>query len=105
MDFVSLSKYVPAMITVFSLMIVLALLFKKFGGIKVTPGNDLAVLKTIHLGGKEKLVLVEIDTIRVLLGVTSSSINSVLELRDNTENANANVANIQKFSAVSDKVN
>lgn len=105
MDIVTLNNYVPAIIAVCSLIIVLAVLLKKFGGIKIMPGKDVSVLKTIHLGGKEKLVLVEIDTIRVLLGVTPNNINSVLELRDKADVADKKVTNIQKFSAVSDKVN
>lgn len=62
-------------------------LFKKLIGLK-TAGADISsisLLSSFHLSSREKLVVVEIEGKRLLLGVTQNNISLITRLEDSLE--------------------
>ena len=55
-------------------------LLKRFSGLAAHEKNGLRILKSQTLGAKERLVLVEVEGIQLLLGVTSQSVNMLYRL-------------------------
>lgn len=76
--------------TIFSLGIVIAiayfilLLLKKKGFGKV-EGTYIKVLDVVQIGQDRQLLLVEVEGKRLLIGVTSSNIRLISELRDSKD--------------------
>lgn len=64
----------------FSLIIVMGLIFglaylvKRWQGIRFRHGQQIKVTSSFSLGSKERLVIVEVEKQRLLLGVTPSNI-------------------------------
>ncbi len=62
------------LLVVLSIFLVLAFLLKRVSGIKGFSKGHLEIIDTIHLGSKEKIMVVRVAENYVLLGVSSSGI-------------------------------
>lgn len=70
-----------SLLAVLILIVVAASLLKKF---HLSPqlGKDLKVITSLHLGPKERLVVVEVNKKQLLLGVTAHNISVLQELEE-----------------------
>lgn len=68
-----------ALVLIVMLVIALGYVAKRFKLAPTRTGGHLNVLESAYLGPKERLVLVEVDGRRVLLGVNAQSITKLLE--------------------------
>ncbi|SEK48724.1 flagellar protein FliO/FliZ [Colwellia chukchiensis] len=86
-----------AMSMIISLLMVLAVIFvsamvlKRFQGVRQSI-NGMQIVTSLHLGAKEKLVVVQAGEQQLLLGVTPQQI-SLLKTLDKPLQANAEVTN------------
>ena len=81
------------LVIVIALILVLAMVFRRFGDAGLgTPGN-MKVLGGISVGQRERLVLVQIGSKQLLVGVAPGSVNHVMvfEPLDNTTNEPLNL--------------
>ena len=82
------------LVIVIALILVLAMVFRRFGDAGLgTPGN-MKVLGGISVGQRERLVLVQIGSKQLLVGVAPGSVNQVMvfdEPLDNTTNEPMNL--------------
>lgn len=77
--FQQLASMLLSLIMVVACIVLLALLVKRFNP-SITTTDDFKVIRTISLGTKERLLVVEMDDKHHVLGVTSGSINYLYEL-------------------------
>ena len=78
-SFQQLASMLLSLIVVVICIIGLALLIKRFNP-QVVSSGDFKVIRTISLGSKERLLVVEMDNKHHVLGVTSGSINYLYQL-------------------------
>ncbi|WP_448213091.1 flagellar biosynthetic protein FliO [Colwellia sp. MEBiC06753] len=74
-----LASLLLSLIVVLGLIIVAAALLKKFQ-IGTRTSKELNVITSLHLGPKERLVVVEVNKKQLLLGVTAHNISILQEL-------------------------
>ena len=81
-----LSSMLLSLLAVLGLIVIAASLLKKF---QLTPqlNKDLKVITSLHLGPKERLVVVEVGKQQLLLGVTATNI-SILQTLEQPLEAN-----------------
>jgi flagellar protein FliO/FliZ len=66
------------LLIVLGVLFAVALIIKKLSGFKKgTIKDEIKLVSLFHLAPKEKIVLVEVDDKRILLGVTPQSINNL----------------------------
>lgn len=74
-----------SLVLIVILILLIAWLVKHFGFIaRHTVTKDLKITASISLGTKERLVIVEVENARLLLGVTSQQISCLHTLPPNT---------------------
>ncbi len=69
-----------ALFLVIGLVIAIAWLLRRVPGSSLRPMENFRVVSSLALGGKEKLVLVEINGEQMVLGVTAHQVNLVHQL-------------------------
>ena len=84
-----------SLLLVLVLIVASASVLKKFNVTNTSSTNALKVITSLHLGSKEKLVVVQIGSKQLLLGVTSQQINVLETLEDPIE---VNTPVNQKFA-------
>lgn len=84
-----------SLLLVLVVIVASASVLKKFNLTNTSSTSPLRIITSLHLGSKEKLVVVEVGSKQLLLGVTSQQIN-VLETLDNPIEVNTPVN--QKFT-------
>jgi flagellar protein FliO/FliZ len=77
--FQQLASMLLSLIVVVICIIGLAFLIKRFNP-QAVNSDDFKVIRTINLGSKERLLVVEMDDKHHVLGVTSGSINYLYQL-------------------------
>lgn len=77
--FQQLASMLLSLILVVVCIVALGLLVKRFNP-QITQSEDFKVIRTINLGSKERLLVVEMDDKHHVLGVTSGSINYLYQL-------------------------
>ncbi|MFY8349930.1 flagellar biosynthetic protein FliO [Pseudoalteromonas sp. SSM20] len=77
--FQQLASMLLSLILVVVCIVILGLLIKRFNP-QITQSDDFKVIRTINLGSKERLLVVEMDNKHHVLGVTSGSINYLYQL-------------------------
>ncbi|WP_372766054.1 flagellar biosynthetic protein FliO [Pseudoalteromonas sp.] len=77
--FQQLASMLLSLFLVVVCIVVLGLLVKRFTP-QITQSDDFKVIRTINLGSKERLLVVEMDEKHHVLGVTSGSINYLYQL-------------------------
>lgn len=65
-----------SLLMVLSVIVVAALILKRFQGVQ-TQVNGLKIISSLHLGAKEKLVVVQAGDKQLVLGVTSQQITLI----------------------------
>ena len=74
-----------SMFFIISLIFLLAFLLKKFRGTTILGSKDIVLKGSVMIGNKEKLLLVDVADQRLLLGVTSHNIQTLLVLKQQAE--------------------
>ena len=77
----SVAKATGGLVFVLGVIVVVALIAKRTGVAGLASGRRMAVRESLSLGAKERLVLVDYDGQRMMLGVSSGQIN-VLKTSD-----------------------
>ena len=76
------------LIGILSLILLLAWVSRKLKWSGMTAGNAIKIVTFLNVGPKEKLIIVDIDDQRLLLGVTQNSISLVKELTADSDTPN-----------------
>ena len=77
------------LVIVIGLILILAMLFRRFGDQGLgTPGN-MRVIGGLNVGQRERLVLVQVGEKQILLGVAPGSVRSVMAFDEPLENTSA----------------
>jgi len=74
------------MVGVVVLIIGLAWVFKRMGGLNTAMGKELRVVGGLSMGARERLVLVQVGEKQLLLGVAPGRIQTLYELQKPIEN-------------------
>ena len=78
-------KMLLGLFFVIGIIAALAWAYRRFGNLAYLANHQIRLESVLALGNKEKLVIVRTDQRRLLLGVTASQINTLLELEANAE--------------------
>ncbi|MCP5181188.1 MAG: flagellar biosynthetic protein FliO [Pseudomonadales bacterium] len=70
-----------ALLFIVALIVGLGFVTRRMTGFRPGEGNGIAVVATRYLGPKEKLLLVEVDGTRVLIGVGAQHMTPLARLR------------------------
>lgn len=107
--FPSLARVLISLIVVIGFLIVLSVLFKKFGLNRMTSTFPVKIIGAMSLGRNQRLVMIEVGDEWIVLGVTPQHISTVTKMpRQEVEvNAGADTPNfpawmqgaLQKYSA------
>jgi flagellar protein FliO/FliZ len=73
------------LIGIIALIFAVAWVMKRLQLVNPSFGRQVKILESLHLGRKEKLVLIEVGAKKILLGVSSQSINVIHQLDQATE--------------------
>jgi flagellar protein FliO/FliZ len=68
------------MIAVLVLIVGLAWVFKRMGGLQTTMGKELRIVGGLSMGARERVVLVQVGEKQLLLGVAPGRIQTLYEL-------------------------
>jgi flagellar protein FliO/FliZ len=84
-------KVVLGLISVIALFLLSTFLFKRFGNPSMTGRGQLRLIDGLHLGNRERLVLVELKDKQILLSITPGQINKLdtIDITSSTETTNA----------------
>ncbi|WP_100913020.1 flagellar biosynthetic protein FliO [Pseudoalteromonas spongiae] len=77
--FQQLASMIMSLLLVVGCIVLLAVLIKRFNP-QMTPSDEFKVIRSINIGSKERLLVVEMDNKHHVLGVTSGSINYLYQL-------------------------
>ncbi len=77
-----LLKLVVALGVVIGFFALFAFLMRRYQGFGHTPDNGLAIVASLSLGTRERLVVIQAGQKQVLLGITQSQITSLSELEE-----------------------
>lgn len=70
-------KVFLGLVFVIALFLGSTFLFKRFGSASMTGQGQLRLVDGLHLGNKERLVLVELDNKQILLSITPGQVNKL----------------------------
>ena len=73
-----ITKILAGLLLVIGVMFLMAYFFKNFKGNKYLNNKCISIISSVFLGNKEKLVLVEVEGKKTLIGVTANSIQTLL---------------------------
>ena len=73
------------LIVVLGIFFLVTYLLKRFTGIKGFDHGHMKIVDAMHLGAKEKLVIVKVLDQHILLGISSQGINKLQELEASSE--------------------
>ena len=93
-SFGDLLNLVSGLIIVLFIFFGIAYLIKRLTGINGISRGHIKVIDSLHLGTRERLVLVKVSDIYLLLGISSGQINTlrvINELPDNLEQVNPDI--------------
>ena len=82
-------KVLFGLIFVIALFLVCTFLFKRYGNSSITGRGQIRLVDGLHLGSRERLVLVEIKDKQILLSITPGQINKLDTVNIGTESTNA----------------
>lgn len=84
-------KVVLGLVFVIALFLVSTFLFKRFGSGPMTSRGELRLIDVLHLGNRERLILVELKNKQILLSVASGQVNKldVADITSSVEITNA----------------
>lgn len=77
-----MGQLVVGMLIVLLCIVVLAWFAKRFQGLQSSTNGDMQVLGGLSLGSRERIVLVQVGTEQILLGVAPGRVNRLCELTD-----------------------
>lgn len=77
-DINQMSKVMFALVIVLGLLFVIAFAVKRFKNASYLGGKGITVLSNLLVGHKERIVLLEVDGQRALVGVTANAIQTLL---------------------------
>lgn len=89
LDLNQIAKVVLALIVILAVMGVIIYVIKKIKTSSCFSNKTMAIIATLFLGNKERLILVTIDGQKILLGVTAHNIQKLLLLDNAVEKASA----------------
>lgn len=82
---VSASNWLYSLMTlglIIALILVLAWLAKRAGGIKTMGGRDIRVLSAMPVGSRERIALIEVKGKQIVVGLTTNSVNHLHTFSD-----------------------
>lgn len=99
--YLELFKTGSVLIIVLILMVGALYLFKKFMGARLASGgkNEIKLISSFFLGNREKLIVVEVEGKKLLLGVTSNNISLLKEL-EKTDEKSEDTPEAEDFASV-----
>lgn len=77
------------LVVVIGLILILAMLFRRFGDQGLGAPGNMRVIGGLNVGQRERLVLVQVGEKQILLGVAPGSIHSVMTFDEPLENTQA----------------
>lgn len=81
-------KVLLGLIFVITLFLVCTFLFKRYGNSSIAGRGQIRLIDGLHLGNRERLVLVELKDKQILLSITPGQINKLDTVTTTTENIN-----------------
>lgn len=97
-------KVVLGLIFVIGLFLVSTFLFKRYGHGPMTGRGQLKIVDGLHLGNREKLVLVELRNKQILLAITPGQVKK-LETLDNTSTSESSFSPLMDEAKASISIN
>jgi len=95
-------KLVFALAVVIGFFVLFASIMRRYQGFGQTPDNGLAIVASLSMGTRERLVVVQAGQKQVLLGITQTQITSLSELE--TPLASPDPVDPESFKANLDKI-
>ena len=80
MDINQISKLLIALVVVLSILVLIAYCVKKFKGHHYLGGKNIKVVCNLLVGQKERIVLLEVEGQKALIGVTAHAIHTLMLL-------------------------
>ena len=77
------------LVIVIGLILILAMLFRRFGDQGLGAPGNMRVIGGLNVGQRERLVLVQVGEKQILLGVAPGSVRSVMAFDEPLENTSA----------------
>ncbi|MGB1189004.1 MAG: flagellar biosynthetic protein FliO [Pseudomonadales bacterium] len=77
------------LVVVIGLILILAMLFRRFGDQGLGAPGNMRVIGGLNVGQRERLVLVQVGEKQILLGVAPGSVHSVMTFDEPLENTQA----------------
>lgn len=87
---VSASNWLYSLLTlalIVGLILALAWVTKRAGGIKTMGGRDIKVLSAMPVGSRERIALIEVKGKQIVVGLTANSVNHLHTFSDEELNA------------------
>ena len=99
--YLELLKTGSVLFVILILMVGALYLFKKFMGARLSFGgkNEIKPISSFFLGNREKLIVVEVEGKKILLGVTSNNISLLKEL-EKTDEKREDTPEAEDFASV-----
>lgn len=99
--YLELLKTGSVLMAILILMVGALYLFKKFMGARLSSGgkNEIKLISSFFLGNREKLIVVEVEGKKLLLGVTSNNISLLKEL-EKTDEKREDTPEAEDFASV-----
>lgn len=85
----SLPTVILTLLGLIALIFALAWLAKRFGGLSMIKNRDMQVLSSISLGARERATLIEVNGVKLLLGVTTQAVTRLHTFDTNDESKEA----------------
>ena len=73
-------KMIAGLIFVIGSIAAMAWMYRRFSGFSTSSNRNIRLESVLTLGNKEKLIVVQTDQHRLLIGVTANQINALMEL-------------------------
>ena len=86
LSFANILNLILGLGLVVGLILGLAWLLRRLGHFQAGSDSRLRIIGGLSLGGRERLILVQVDNKRLLLGVTPGNIQSLCELGESPQN-------------------
>ena len=98
---VNVMNMVGSLFLVLALIFVLSWLVKRWSGLKPNAATALSISGGINVGSREKIVIVQVEGRRLLVGITPSSMQTLCELEANDDIESQDTAHTLTSSAES----
>jgi len=94
----SVLQMLVGLVLVIALIFIVGWLIRRISGFSVYSHAHLKVISGLHVGQKEKVLLIQVADKQILLGVTPYSIHTLHELPASIENTNSTDSSELSFS-------